>query len=72
MSNLTPILKALVMQARFNSQLIISLGLLSKSLDLGPEYDKFSETVTAAYDNNKELIDILDNMIDKMLEKSNA
>lgn len=72
MSNLAPILKALVMQARVNSQLIFSLGMVAKSSNLGPEFDKFFESLNAAHDNNKELVKILDNTIDKLMEESNV
>jgi hypothetical protein len=72
MSNLAPILRALVMQARVNSQLIFSLGMLAKSSNLGPEFDKLLETLTEAHVNNKELVEILDNAIDKMIEASDA
>jgi hypothetical protein len=72
MSNLAPILRALVMQARVNSQLIFSLGMLAKSSNLGPEFDKLLETLNETHDNNKELVKILDNAIDKMVEASDV
>ena len=72
MSNVAPILKALTKQARVNSQLISAMGVLAKSTNLGPEFDKFFEALLAAHDNNKEFIELLGTEVDKMNEGTNV
>lgn len=59
-------LKAIVVQARLNAQLINVLGILAKNNNLGKDAEDFMSAFKAIIDHNNELVAAIDAAVDAL------